>query len=208
MGMPRGDWKSAFQPGYQPPRPKNIWLYWLLGGFCILVVGCGGLALLAYSSATPIGSPTQQLTDDEQKCSDLGDAGNYKDAIPHCRAVVKSQPSSGLAHNNLGWFLLLDGQVQEGLKECQQSVNLQDDPASTDSFSMALALNNRGEEALKNEQPLLKDIDDNPGRYITLGMIYYSLNRKPEAHKAWDQAIDKCQPNDVHLARRFREKYR
>ena len=176
MGYQPGGWNNG--PGYyqQPPQKKNTWIYWVLGIFGFIVISCGGLLAIGF-----YGMGGSKLLDDNAQCSALGEAGKYKEAIPYCRAAVKRLPTLSTEHNNLGWFLCLDGQVQEGLRECQIAVDLEPREENYDSLAMAQALNNQGDEALQTEQKALNNMQEHPSRYVTLGMIYYSLNRKDEA---------------------------
>lgn len=195
------------QPPYQrnpSPEPKrtsttNVVLIILgvLGG-CILLC-CGGGAFLFWRSGIS----------DIVGCSSLTTNGQYQRAIPPCRAVVAKLPQDGEGHNNLAWCLTIVGQMQEGLAESRRAVELSPNPSSYDTLAMALAVSGQGDEALKieTERVMVNGDVTNDFRRVTLGMVYYSVGRKQDAHSQWETARTSSNPVASNLAKQFEAKY-
>ena len=145
---------------------------------------------------------------DMMLCQAAGNEGRYDEAIPHCRAAVKTDPNA-INYNQLGWFLALDGQPKEALKACKRAVALEPIPTYYDSLAMALAIDGQGAKALETEQ--LYVLDDSreptPGQQVTLGMIYFSVGRKDDAHREWEGARATRNRTAARLALEFEAKY-
>ena len=186
-------------PGYRSANTKNV--VWIVLGVVagVLLLCCVGGGALIWRAG--LGNAV--------KCSDLTTKGQYHAAIPYCRAVVQQLPQSGAARNDLGWCLVLDGQVQEGLAECRTAVQLEPLRNHYDSLAMALALSGQGREALQIESDhvLVNGNVANDSQRVTLGMVYYSVGQKTDAHKEWEIARTSPDSSASRLAAEFESKH-
>jgi len=168
---------------------------WVGVCFCLFSIACSGT--LIYNV---------QVRHEERLCRDYGNDLRYDKAIPYCREVVRLKPWSAAALNNLGYYSVLGGHVEEGLKDCQEAVRR--DPSEThyDSLAMAFALDGKGSEALLAEQHV-NSFARHPKHLVTLGMVYYSLGHTQDALSKWNEAIRSGDPYTELLARSFKAKY-
>ena len=199
------DMQSPQEPWNAPPLARrtkevNLWLVGLGGVAVVCLLICGGGGLFLYRAGIS----------DVIACSDLTASGEYKKAIPHCRATVAKLPQSAASHNNLGWCLVLDGQTEEGLMEARKAIEIEPSRTYYDTLAMALALSGQGQEALKieAEQGMINGEVANDSERVTLGMVYYAVGRKPEAFKQWQTARASTNLQAQKLARKFEAKYR
>lgn len=162
-----------------PPKSNGTRILLIVIGIigATTVLFCGGGALLMWQGG--IG--------DAVGCTNWISKGEYKKAIPPCRAIAEKFPQSGSAHNNLGWCLTLDGQLQEGLAESRKAVELEPARNSYDTLAMALALSGKGNEALQieTEHVFANGAVTNNAERVTLGMAYYASGRKQDAREQW-----------------------
>jgi predicted Zn-dependent protease len=176
----------------------------------MVVIGCGVVAAIVLLCCAGGGLLFwREGASDLFACSDLTTKGEYKQAIPPCRAVIAKQPRSELGHNNLGWCLALDGQLKEGLVESREAVELQPNRSSYDTLAMALALSGQGKEALQIETEHVMidgDVTDNSQR-ATLGMVYYAVGRNQDAYRQWEMARNSSEVPAQKLATELEAKY-
>jgi len=165
----------------------------------MVLLCCGGGGLLVWRSGVT----------DIVACSNLTISGEYKEAIPHCRSEVARLPQLADGHNNLGWCLTLDGQLQEGLAESRKAVELEPVRETYDTLAMALAVSGQGKEAIQieTEHVMINGEVANDTRHITLGMVYYANGRKQDAHEQWEIARTSSEAPTQKLAKVFEAKY-
>src|SRR5437764_1475644 len=97
-------------PRYGASNTKKTLLIVLTSVAGVFLLCCIGGAVLIWRAGLG----------DVLACHDLTAKGKYKEAIPHCRAVVQQIPRSGAAHNELGWSLALVGEGPESVSECRK----------------------------------------------------------------------------------------
>ncbi len=124
---------------------------------------------------------------------------DYARAAADCRRAIELQPDFPLAHNRLGWMLVLDGKFRDATREFRQAIELRggDFPAARYNLGYALQRqgNNRGaleayEEAIKSRNGIY------PDAYFQQGMIHLAQNRDTEAAEALMRAIEQNGGND------------
>ncbi len=118
-------------------------------------------------------------------------------------------PDSGAFHNELAWCLTLTDRVPEGLAEARKAVELQPSRTHYDTLAMALALSGQGDEALATEENhvMANGSVANDAERVTLGMVYYAVGRKEEAHRQWETARTGSDTEARKLALKFEAKY-
>jgi len=174
----------------------------------LIVVGsiAGALMLCCIGGGLLLGR--QGGMSDLVSCQNLESQGKYKEAIPHCRTVAQRIPQSGIAHNELGWCLALDGQGPEAVAECRKAVELDPNRNHYDSLAMALAVSGKGQEAMQIEKAhVMIDGKITKSQFITLGMVYYSVGEKDKAYRAWEHAKESTNEATRRLAGEFEAKY-
>src|SRR2546421_9525861 len=161
-------------PRYSASNTKKTLLIVLTSIAGAFLLCCVGGALLIWRAGFS----------DGLACYDLANKGRYREAIPHCRTLVQQIPRSSGAHNELGWCLALVGEGPESVDECRKAVELEPIRNHYDSLAMALAVSGKGEEALQieKEHVIINGKLANASELVTLGMVYYSVGRKEDAH--------------------------
>ena len=142
-------------------------------------------------------------------CTNLTMAGEYKKAIPSCRALVEKMPTFAEAHNNLSWCLTLDDQFPEGLAEARKAVDLEPTRSHYDTLAMALARSGQGKEAMQVETDHVIEGGGvaNDSERVTLGMVYFASGHQQDANKQWELAATGTDAVAQKLARRFEAQY-
>ena len=197
MQAPNPNWNTPPNPGRS--SAKNAWMIGLglLGSITLL------FCLMGVFAAMRLG------LSDAFSCSSYMTKGEYKKAIPPCRAAALKLPRSGAAHNQLAWCLTLDGQVKEGLVEATMAVALQPNRTHYDTLAMALALSGKSKEAMniETEHVMVNGSVGTVPERVTLGMVYYASGSKVEARDQWEIARKSTNIQARKLAEDFEAKY-
>ncbi|MCP9493065.1 MAG: serine/threonine-protein kinase [Pyrinomonadaceae bacterium MAG19_C2-C3] len=124
---------------------------------------------------------------------------DYARAAADCRRAIELQPDFPLAHNRLGWMLVLDGKFRDGAQAFRRAIELRggDFPAARYNLGYALQRQgyNRGAleayaEAIENRRGFY------PDAHFQQGMIHLAQNRDAEATEALRRAIEQNDGND------------
>jgi tetratricopeptide (TPR) repeat protein len=124
-------------------------------------------------------------------------AGNYRNSYTLWSATLKQNPDCFIAHNDLGFFLLEQGETTNALPHFQRAVELQpDDEASQKNFGSALLQENQVADAIKQFQIALTLRTNDVGAMNNLALAFARQGKMPEAFAEYEQALA-IEPDDA-----------
>jgi len=152
-----------------------------------LMVGLGfGLAL-----APPALVVQAQTIDDLFRAGNAAQAaGDYAEAERIFREVIRQQPESGAAYNNLGIALYDQGRLDEAIAAYETAINIEPRASRYNNLGNALRDLGRPEEAIEAYRTAIDLDPTDPFPYNGLGNVLDDLERWEEAIEAYRTAID------------------
>lgn len=116
---------------------------------------------------------------------------SYRDIETLWRDTIAANPSSWMAHNNLGILLAHDGRVAEAIEIFNASLKIRSDHFKT-YFNLGDALEKQGNltEAVKMYRESIRYQPDDVSSWLNLGNALKRLKRFDEAEEAYKKTFD------------------
>lgn len=121
----------------------------------------------------------------------------YKDHETLWRETLRRNPNASMAHNNLGFILEAQGNIDEAISHYRQAVKIEPDHDKAHS-NLAHALVSQGQldEAVKQYLQHLRIKPDDANAHNNLGNVLLTLGRPQEAESHLRQAL-RINPGDA-----------
>ena len=143
------------------------------------------------SARQPIGHGISLLFLTALVCMTWQESRAYVDIETLYQSVLSSNPSSWLAHNNLGVVLFKQGQVNQAFEHYKAAIELNPNYADAhNNFANALAERGRGDEAVFHYRRALEIKPRFLDAHNNLGLMLVDMGRIGEAISHYKAALD------------------
>lgn len=128
---------------------------------------------------------------------------NLPGGIENTRILTELYPDDATYQNNLGYYLLLDGQIEDALKAYKTAIRLDPTQALTYSGIIRIYMENKGDvdSVIVWSKKMIADNPNNAWGYLNLGSAYVCLDSLDNSIEIFQKAREMDPFNQLNLFR-------
>src|SRR5208282_4661513 len=138
-----------------------------------------------------INTPAVDMYKKFDQATQLGQKGQYDEAVAAWKELAATNPDDTRIHNNLGASLVLSGRFKEAIPEYEKALELNPQfHAVHDNLGRALLLAGRPDDAILSFQKGLEYYPESAALHNHMGLALSSKGRLDEAEGEFDKALE------------------